>query len=241
MRRLLLRKWLHRVVVPKSHEPATVAKIEAYREAHPTDVSGLTDQEAEHARMQDTKVFTACGLEPVLLRVPAGDLVLFDTVCTNHLQTTSLVGPRLHTDGAVDNQAMYHGATAAAEPGGNSLLRAIFIQSMAPAARMGQGFGEDEEPFGSDHRSDVIRARQIACEKNPEIVAVPTASGSLANVQAPRSDETDVVTGGSCMTPRSARALLESEAEQPKPRVRRLADASPTVRRLVTGGHDARL
>lgn len=43
------------------------------------------------------------------------------------------------------------------------------------------------------------------------------------------------------MTPRSARALLESEEEQAKPRVRRLADASPTIRRLVTGGQDARL
>ena len=81
---------------------------------------------------------------------------------------------RLHADGAVDKQAMYHGATAAEEPGGDSLLRAIFIQSMAPAARMGQGFGEDEEPFGSDHRSDVIRARQIACE-NPHSVALAKA------------------------------------------------------------------
>ena len=92
------------------------------------------------------------------------------------MQTLSLAGLRLHTNGAVDKQAMYHGATAAEEPGGDSLLRAIFIQSMAPAARMGQGFGEDEEPFGSDHRSDVIRARQIACEKNPESVALTKAS-----------------------------------------------------------------
>ena len=178
------------VVVPKSHKPETVAAINAFREQHPTDVTGMDEQHAAHARMQDTRAFTACGLEPVLLRVPAGDLVLFDT-------------------------ATFHGATAAEEPGGNHLLRAIFIQSMAPTAWLGQGFGDDQPAFGTDHRSDVIRARIIAYE-------------------------TGVVTGGSvycsaAMAPRLARALLERDEKDPQARVRSLADASATVQRLVMG------
>ena len=89
--------------------------------------------------------------------------------------------------------ALYHGACHGADPlanGPDQLLRTIFIQSMVPTSLLGRGHGEDEPPLGSSHRSDVLRARRIAYEKG-------------------------VVTGGSIITPRNARQMLQVYAKNP--------------------------
>ena len=59
---------------------------------------------------------------------------------------------------------------------------------MVPAEHLGKGWGDDEEPLGASHRSDVLRARQIAYE-------------------------TFRVTGGSIINPRNARQILQEYAE----------------------------
>ena len=112
--------------------------------------------------------------------------------------------------------ALYHGVCHAEDPlanGPNELLRAIFIQSMVPAEHLGKGWCSDEPPLGSSLRSDVLRARRIAFE-------------------------TGRVTGGSIISPRSARQIIQEYHENPANYADPTVDyswenASPEARRLV--------
>ena len=144
--------------MPGSHKPEAVAAIQSYREEQGVDWESMEDDEQRNF----TDAYTAIGLQPGILNAKAGDLIFFDT-------------------------ALYHGVCHAEDPvanGPNELLRAIFIQSMVPTEHLGKGWGSDEPPLGSSHRSDVLRARRIAFEQGR-------------------------VTGGSVVNPRSARQILE--------------------------------
>ena len=174
-------------IVPGSHKPEAVKHIQTYLKKNNVDWDGMTELQQRHYVEQ----YTSIGLQPAILNVKAGDLVFFDT-------------------------ALYHGVCHAEDPvanGPNELLRAIFIQSMVPAAHLGKGWGSDEPPLGSSHRSDVLRARRIAFE-------------------------TGRVTGGSVINPRSARQIIQEYQENPQnyadPTVSySWENASPEARRLV--------
>ena len=143
--------------MPGSHKPEAVAAIQSYREEQGVDWESMEDDEQRNF----TDAYTAIGLQPGILNAKAGDLIFFDT-------------------------ALYHGVCHAEDPvanGPNELLRAIFIQSMVPTEHLGKGWGSDEPPLGSSHRSDVLRARRIAFEQGR-------------------------VTGGSVVNPRNARQIL---------------------------------
>ena len=93
-------------IVPGSHKPENVEKIQSYRKQQ-----GIGKEEwesmGESERRNFTDAYTSIGLQPGILNVTAGDLVFFDT-------------------------ALYHGVCHAEDPianGPENLLRAIFIQS----------------------------------------------------------------------------------------------------------------
>ena len=174
--------------MPGSHKPEAVAAIQSYREEKGVDWDSMEDDEQRNF----TDAYTAIGLQPGILNAKAGDLIFFDT-------------------------ALYHGVCHAEDPvanGPNELLRAIFIQSMVPTEHLGKGWGSDEPPLGSSHRSDVLRARRIAFEQGR-------------------------VTGGSVVNPREARRIIEDYEQNPgvpyadPTYVRRWEDAPELVRKLV--------
>ena len=98
--------------MPGSH--LKVAEIEAVRQRRWGTLSAPADMRLEFAA--DTEPFTACGLQPVVTSVKAGDCMLFDT-------------------------RLFHGGCSAEDPSGASgresgrgpqdLLRAVYILGMA--------------------------------------------------------------------------------------------------------------